>query len=104
MEIEKGKLSTSREWRLILSESSDHNLKEGKHFILEVVGQLTPAELTLQELNELRLLVFKLAEQLATETGRWRVDFNGPAVATAKHWHAHIKLPAGKDKLERLVG
>jgi hypothetical protein len=103
-EMEKGTLSSGREWHLVLCREPDVNLVNGRHLILEGVGQPTPDQLIPKELAEIRLLTFKLAEELASEPGRWRVDFNGPSVATQKHFHAHIKLPAGGDKLSRLVG
>ena len=99
-----GRLSTGRKWHLVTCTGPDSNLIEGQHLILEGVDQPTPDEFVIDELNEMRIFAFKLAEELASEPGRWRVDFNGPAVATQKHFHAHIKLPKGKDKLARLVG
>lgn len=103
-EVYRGVLGSGREWHLVVCAKPDAALVEGKHLILEGVGQPTPGDLSLEELNELRLLAFQIAEQYANEPGRWRVDFNGPAAATQKHFHAHIKLPAGQDKLSRLVG
>ncbi len=103
-EIRRGRLTNGKEWHIMLCRNPDSNLKEGTHLILEGVGQPTPADLTPEELDELRLLAFRLADELAYEPGRWRVDFNGPAVATQRHFHAHIKLPRGQDKLTRLVG
>lgn len=100
----RGALATGREWHLVVCARPDADLVAGRHLILECVGQPTPAELTPAELNELRLLAFQLAEQYASEPGRWRVDFNGPTVAVRGHFHAHLKLPAGTDQLTRLVG
>lgn len=99
-----GKLSTGRDWHLVFCTNPDRNLIEGEHLILECVGQPAPHELTPEELQEIRLLAFKLADELASKSGWWRVDFNGPAQATQRHFHAHIKLPSGNDKLARLVG
>lgn len=105
VEVRTGRLLLgTREWHLVTCRNPDGNLISGKHLILEGVGQPTPDDLTLEELRELRLLAFDLAEELASEPGRWRVDFNGPTTATQRHFHAHIKLPAGNDKLARLVG
>lgn len=106
-EIKREKLVTSetgREWHLVECARPDSNLKEGKHFILEVVGQPPAKELTHPELTELRILAFQLADELASGPGRWRVDFNGEAVGTRPHFHCHIKLPKGADKLAQLVG
>ncbi|MCX6722148.1 MAG: hypothetical protein NTY04_03080 [Candidatus Staskawiczbacteria bacterium] len=72
--------------------------------ILELGRQLKWAGLTQEERSELRLLAFALAEKLACEPGRYRVDANGPAIGTNPHFHMHIKLPAGDDELARLVG
>jgi len=91
-------------WHVLQCAKPDTNLKEGRHLILEGVNQPAPNDLTTEELTEFRVLTFTLAEEFASEPGRWRIDFNGPAVATQKHFHAHIKLPAGQDKLARLVG
>lgn len=102
--VRKGTLSSGREWHIMVCRKPDSNLVEGRHLILEGVGQPTPEQLSPEELTELRLLTFKLAEEFASEPGKWRVDFNGPNVATQPFFHAHIKLPAGKDKLARLVG
>ena len=103
-EIRRGQLTTGREWHLIPCRKPDANLVEGKHLILEGVGQPTPEQLTAEELAELQLLTFRLAEELASKPGRWRVDFNGPGAAERAWFHAHIKLPAGQDKLARLTG
>lgn len=103
-EIRIDELSTGRKWHLVMCAKPDNDLIEGKHFILEGLGQPTPDDLTRKELNELRLLAFDLADELASEPGRWRVDFNGSTVATQRHFHAHLKLPAGNDRLARLVG
>lgn len=103
-EVCKSTLTTGREWHLITCRKPDSSIKEGKHLILEGVGQPTFDELSAKEKQELQLLTFDLAEELASEPGRWRVDFNGPGVCTRPHWHAHIKLPAGQDELPRLVG
>lgn len=104
MEIKTGALSSGREWHIVPCAKPDSGIKEGEHLILEGVGQPTPEDLTLPELIEFRTLAFSLAEELAIEPGRWRVDANGPRVATQSHLHFHIKLPAGSDKLSRLVG
>lgn len=103
-EVERGKLCGGREWHLIKCRKPDSDLREGEHLILECVGQPAQEELALAELAEFRILAFLLADRFASEKGRWRVDFNGPALATRPWLHAHIKLPAGKDKLARLVG
>jgi len=104
IEVETGSLSTGLKWHLVLSAKPDSNLIEGRHLILEGVDQQSPNEISPDELGELRLLAFRLAEKFASEPGHWRLDFNGPAISTQKHFHAHIKLPKGKDKLARLVG
>lgn len=104
MDIQTGYLSSGRAWHVVLCAKPDNGIKEGKHLILEGVGQPTPKELTPAELKEFHLLAFELAEKLAIESGRWRVDANGPGVATSNHLHFHLKLPAGSDKLARLVG
>ena len=103
-EIKAGVLTTGKKWHIVLCAKPDSNLIEGKHLILECVDQLKPDQLTLGELTELRLIAFQVAEELATEPGRWRLDFNGPAAAIRGHFHAHIKLPSGQDKLARLAG
>ena len=102
--VKRGKLTTGKDWHCVPCAKPDGGLIEGRHIILETVNQDRPDNLLPEELTELRLLAFKLADELASEPGRWRVDFNGPNVATSAHFHAHIKLPAGQDKLARLVG
>lgn len=102
--VTSGALSSKREWQLVVCAKPDERLVDGRHLILVGAGQPTPEELTPEELREFRLLAFDLAEAFASEPGRWRVDFNGPGVATRPHIHIHIKLPAGGDKLARLVG
>ncbi len=104
MDIRNGCLSTGRAWHVVPCAKPDNGIKEGKHLILEGLNQPTPDELTPDELAEFRMLAFSLAEELAVEPGRWRVDANGPKIATRSHLHFHLKLPAGNDKLARLVG
>lgn len=99
-----GALSSGRRWHVVDCAKPDNGIKEGKHLILEGIGQPRPEDITLPELIEFRALAFSLAEGLAIEPGRWRVDANGPKIATRSHLHFHIKLPAGSDKLARLVG
>ena len=100
-----GKLiSSGRPWHIVQCARPDSHIKEGRHLILEMTEQLTAKELTVEELEELCKMTFNMAQELASEPDRWRVDFNGPALVTRKHWHAHIKLPAGADELARLVG
>lgn len=103
-EVKRGMLSTGREWHVVLCRRPDSSLVEGRHLILEGVGEPTPNEFTPLELNELRLLAFSIAEEMANEPGRWRVDFNGSLVGVRPHFHAHLKLPAGNDELGRLTG
>ena len=103
-EERRGQLKTGKEWHLVECANPDNSLKEGSHLILETVKQYRPEELSPEELSEIRLLAFQLADEQATEPGKWRVDFNGPKVGTSAHFHAHIKLPKGQDKLARLVG
>lgn len=104
-EIQRGKLLCSgRPWHVVVCARPDSKLNQGKHLIIEMVEQNQPKDLSEEELTELRLLTFSLAEEMAEKPGRWRVDFNGPAVCTSPHWHAHIKLPFGDDKLAQLVG
>lgn len=103
-EIKVGTLSSGRKWHVVECRKPDNGIKEGKHLMLEGVGQPAPEDFTQEELKEFRLLAFSLAEELAIEPGRWRVDANGPKIATRSHLHYHLKFPAGSDKLARLVG
>lgn len=104
-DVETGALKNNRPWRLVECDAPNAAIKEGKHLILTLEREGKPPEdATREELDEFRLLAFDLAEKYASEPGKWRTCFNGPAAAKRKgHWHCHLLLPKGSDELPRLV-
>jgi len=110
-----GQLASGRLWHVVHSHRKNSRIVEGEHLILEGVGSPLPYDaepkeankLTRQEEEELCLLAPELAQRLSSRPGfnpkAWRTIRNGPQCSTAKHWHTHILLPKGKDKLVRVV-
>lgn len=97
--LQSGVLRSGKTYELL--ESHRSAVEHGQHLIL----QITPKENdpTEEEEAELMGLSIKVAKSYASEPGRYRVAKNGSAVCTQPHIHIHIILPAGDDKLPRLV-
>ena len=98
MYIETGKLLSGKEWELIQSKNSA--VKEGKHLILHILGDLV---ITNNEKKELLSISLDLAEKYTINVGRYRIAVNGPAQVTQSTFHIHIILPTSSDVLPRLV-
>ena len=114
-EVLRGQLASGRLWHVVHSHKKNSRIVEGEHLILEGVGSPVPHDpgsteenmLTQEEDNELCLLAPELAQRLSSRPGfnpkAWRTIRNGPECSTAKHWHTHILLPKGSDRLARVV-
>lgn len=93
-----GVLLNGRRWKLV--ESGKSAVIKGRHLILLFEDESTGSE---KEMMEMMTVAMQLAWENVIENGRYRIAVNGPNVAKAKHFHIHLIIPAGEDKLPRLV-
>jgi len=97
--IESGFLNNGEGWEMI--ESRKSCVAEGSHFVLQFVDlKEDPSD---DEIAEMMAVAIFLAKDIMVEDGRWKVALNGEEESTRKHFHVHIIIPVGDDKLPRWV-
>lgn len=99
----KGKLSSGKEYAVVLSGKAALKEEEGVHIVVlvpEDIEKLGPSDkalrkdqLTDEDRAELELVADDLGEEIAKELGNegcYRKETNGPKAATRDHFHIHV--------------
>jgi len=76
---------------------------KGRHLIIQFADGRLALDVETEEAGQMYTQALQLANDLAVESGRYRICQNGPLTCNRPHYHLHIILPEKNEELEPIV-